>query len=67
MNRNEIKRGGVYQIIDNISDHGFAVGDIVIVDTDIEDGYNYVFASLCGRNLNRMFLNLTQPPSLSGT
>lgn len=48
MNRDEIKCGGVYQIIDNISDHGFTVGDIVIVDTEIEDGYNYVFASLCG-------------------
>ena len=49
MNRKEIKRGGIYQIIDNISDHGFAIGDIVIVDTDIEDDHNYVFASLCKR------------------
>ncbi len=48
MKREDIKRGGVYQIIDNISDHGFAIGDIVIVDTEVEDGYNYVFASLCG-------------------
>lgn len=49
MNRDEIKRGGIYQIIDNISDHGFAIGDIVIVDTDIEDGCDYAYASLCKR------------------
>lgn len=49
MNRKDIKRGGVYQIVDIISDHGFVVGDIVIVDSNIEDGCDYVFASLCGR------------------
>ena len=64
MNCEDVKCGGIYQIIDNISDHGFAIGDIVIIDTEIEDGYNYVFASLCKRTATAEDRWAVQPEEL---